>query len=319
MHIFVTGGAGFIGSHTVDLLEAEGHQVRIFDDLSTGSLGNLAHHDNVIWGDVLDAEALTAAMAGCDAVLHLAAVVSVPDSIVRPAHAHATNATGTLNVLEAARRNGIRRVVLASSAAVYGANQRLPLEEQEPPMPLSPYAVQKWENEAYARCYADLHGLRPICLRYFNVFGPRQDPASPYSGVLSRFLAAVATGAPVTINGDGAQSRDFVYVGDVARANVLALTAPFEVGGAVLNVGTGTAVTVLEAYEAIRALAGGGAEPTFGPERRGDVRHSLAAIGQAEALLGYKPRQAFGEGLARTLAWARERRAAGTQVMLRAG
>jgi UDP-glucose 4-epimerase len=303
----------------VDLLLAEGHAVRIFDDLSTGSLDNLPHHGDVVWGDILDMEALVAAMAGCDAVLHLAAVVSVPDSIARPERAHGINATGTLNVLEAARRNGIRRVVLASSAAVYGANQRLPLDEAEAPMPLSPYAVQKWQNEAYARCYADLHGLKPICLRYFNVFGPRQDPASPYSGVLSRFLAAVVAEAPVTIHGDGGQSRDFVDVADVARANVLALTAPIEVGGLVANVGSGRAVTVLEAYEAIRALAGGGADPTFGPARAGDVRHSLANIELAGRQLGYQPRHAFGEGLARTLAWARERRAAGTSVLLRAG
>jgi UDP-glucose 4-epimerase len=318
MKVFVTGGAGFIGSHTVDLLLAEGHAVRVFDDLSTGTLANLAHHGDVVWGDVLDAEALTAAMAGCDAVLHLAAVVSVPDSIARPERAHAINATGTLNVLEAARRNGIRRVVMASSAAVYGANQRLPLREDEAPAPLSPYAVQKWQNEAYARCYADLHGLSPVCLRYFNVFGPRQDPASPYSGVLSKFLAAVAGNEPVSIHGDGGQSRDFVYVGDVARANVLALTSPMQ-GGAVLNVGSGRAVTVLEAYEAIRALAGRGQEPRFGPARAGDVRQSLADIELAEAVLGYKPRHAFGDGLARTLAWARSRQVDGAQVMLRVG
>jgi UDP-glucose 4-epimerase len=179
--------------------------------------------------------------------------------------------------------------------------------------------VQKWQNEAYARCYADLHGLEPVCLRYFNVFGPRQDPASPYSGVLSKFLAAVAANAPVTIHGDGGQSRDFVYVGDVARANVLALATSLRGGGAVLNVGSGRAVTVLEAYEAIRALARRGQDPAFGPARAGDVRHSLANVELAEHVLGYRPRHAFGEGLARTLAWARTRQAAGTQVMLRVG
>lgn len=320
MKVFVTGGAGFIGSHSTEELIKSGADVRVFDNLSTGSLDNmrrLEEREQFVLGDILDLDALTAAMAGCDAVLHLAAVVSVPLSIAHPEHAHAVNATGALNVLEAARKNGIKRVVMASSAAVYGANQELPLPESAPPQPLSPYAAQKWQNEAYAKVYSDLHGLETVCLRYFNVFGPRQDPSSPYSGVLSRFIAATSAGEAVTIFGDGAQTRDFVYVADVARANALALRAP-AVGGQVLNIGAGKGVSVLEAYTEIQRLAmGARVDPTFGPARAGDVRHSLADIRRATERLGYRPTHSFAAGLDLTLAWMRARRPHDAYVLIR--
>jgi UDP-glucose 4-epimerase len=227
-------------------------------------------------------------------------------SIQRPHFAHEVNATGTLNVLEAARYLGIDRVVIASSAAVYGAPHHLPLAEDDPVEPLSPYAAQKWLAEAYARTYAELHGMSPICLRYFNVFGPRQDPASPYSGVLSRFIGSALAGEEATIHGDGRQTRDFVYVQDVARANVRALLAPEPAPGLLFNVGTGRAVSVAEAHGLIARLTGA---PAAGraPGRAGDVPHSRADITRARRLLGYEPKVAFEAGLEATLAWAQQR------------
>jgi nucleoside-diphosphate-sugar epimerase len=306
MRILITGGAGFIGSHTAELLLSQGLEVTIYDDFSTGKRGNVPAGVQVVEGDVRDFSALAIAMRGCDAVLHLAAVVSVPMSIQRPHFAHEVNATGTLNVLEAARYLGIDRVVIASSAAVYGAARRLPLTEDHPAEPLSPYAAQKWLAEAYARTYAELHGMSPICLRYFNVFGPRQDPASPYSGVLSRFIGAALAGEQATIHGDGAQTRDFVYVLDVARANVRALLAPDPAPGLVFNVGTGRAIGVAEAHALIARLTGA---PAAGraPGRAGDVPASRADLTRARKLLGYEPRMAFEDGLEATLAWAQQR------------
>ncbi len=310
MRVFVTGGAGFIGSHTVAHLIAHGVDVRIYDDLSTGALENLRRleeREQFVRGDILDYEALRAAMHGCDAVIHLAAIVSVPASVSRAAHTHAVNATGTLNVLEAARAEGIRRVVLASSAAVYGDGGAEPLAEDLAPCARSPYAAQKWLNEAYADIYARVHGLSPICLRYFNVYGPRQSPQSPYSGVLSRFMAAAAARRPVTIHGDGQQTRDFVFVKDVARANWHALIAPPTTAGEVYNIGTGSNVSVIEAYHAIVRRLGEAPPvgPVFEPARVGDVRHSCAAVGRARDQLGFSARVSLPDGLGATLAWLR--------------
>lgn len=310
MRILITGGAGFIGSHTAEALLGQGHAVTVFDDFSTGkreNLGGPRPRLSVVEGDVRDFTELMAAMRGCDAVLHLAAVVSVPLSITRPHFAHEVNATGSLNVLEAARYLDVRRVVMASSAAVYGVPTRLPLAEDTPPQVLSPYAAHKWMGEAYARTYAELHGMHPVCLRYFNVFGPRQDPASPYSGVLSRFIGAVLEGKPATIHGDGSQTRDFVYVSDVAQANMRALFATQTRPGDVFNVGTGRSVSVKEAFEAIARAAGSPMRPAFGPARAGDVPHSRADVRLAEARLGFRARMSFQDGLGATIQWARMR------------
>ena len=208
-------------------------------------------------------------------------------------------------MLEAARCLGIDRVVIASSAAVYGVPKVLPLPENHPPQALSPYAAQKWLAEAYARAYDGLHGMSPICLRYFNVYGPRQDPSSPYSGVLSRFIGSVLAGEQVLIYGDGHQTRDFVYVTDVAQANIMALMAPDPAPGLIFNVGTGRAVSVAEAHQAIAGLAGGAQRPSHGPAREGDVPNSTADVRAAWELLGFSARMPFEEGLAATWAWAR--------------
>jgi len=324
MRILVTGGAGFVGSHSIERLLQAGHAVTAFDNLSTGKASNLDGLDvPLIEGDVRDMESLDEALAeGYDAVLHLAAVVSVPLSVADPIGSHETNTRGTLNVLEAARRHGVRRVVHASSAAVYGELVP-PLHERMLLEPLSPYAAQKLQNEIDAGVYARLYGLETVSLRYFNIFGPRQDPKSPYSGVLSIFIDALAEGRRPTIFGDGLQTRDFVYVGDVAQANVLALTnmepgssdtplpatpaSPRQGGttkGGVYNVGTGKTTTVLEAYRAIAQALGVSVEPEFGPERGGDIRHSLANISAITQALGYHPETPFADGIGKTVAWA---------------
>ncbi|HEY9766099.1 MAG TPA: NAD-dependent epimerase/dehydratase family protein, partial [Chroococcales cyanobacterium] len=289
LRILITGGAGFIGSNTAEALVAHGLGLTVLDNLSSGTLDNLAALEGefrFVEGDVRDSEALFDAMEGCGAVLHLAAMVSVPESILHPQLAHAINATGTLNVLEAARARGMKRVVLASSAAVYGDNENLPLLEEAALTPLSPYAAQKEMGEVYASIYARLHGMSPICLRYFNVFGERQDPASPYSGVLSRFIKAAVYGEPATVFGDGGATRDFVYVEDVAQANLLALLAPPSSENLIFNVGTGNRTSVAEAFEVIREAAGVEARPFFAPPREGDIVHSCADIGRAKAFLG---------------------------------
>lgn len=303
MRIFVTGGAGFIGSHTVETLLGNGLEVTVFDNLSSGSRENLPSETRFFEGDVRDHEALLQGMEGCQAVLHLAALVSVPESIRFPQFAHAVNATGTLNVLEAAREHGIARVVMASSAAVYGENSDLPLREEAQLSSLSPYAAQKRLGEVYAGIYAQLHGMSPIALRYFNVYGPRQNPASPYSGVLSRFIRASVSGELVTVFGDGQQTRDFVYVKDVAQANMKALLAEAK-GSHILNVGTGLATPVLGAYEVIQRQVGASLHPDFAPPRAGDIRHSCASIEKARQLLGYDPVHSFEEGILHTVRWS---------------
>ncbi|HBN07679.1 MAG TPA: GDP-mannose 4,6-dehydratase [Cyanobacteria bacterium UBA8530] len=307
MRVLITGGAGFIGSHSAEVLRARGIELTVLDNLSTGHLDNLSSlggRFRFLEGDVRDPEALNSAMEGCQAVLHLAALVSVPESIRSPLLAHAINATGTLNVLEAARAQGIKRVVLASSAAVYGENQNLPLGEGEAAQSLSPYAAQKYLGEVYASIYSHLQGMSPVCLRYFNVFGPRQDPASPYSGVLSLFIEALVQGKKATIFGDGGATRDFVYVEDVALANLLAILAPESSEPLIFNVGTGKRTSILQAFEAVREAAGVQATPAFAPPREGDIVHSCADIGRARASLGYHPRFSFSEGITRTVAWS---------------
>ena len=323
MRIFLTGGAGFVGSHTADHLVARGLDVRIFDDLSTGSLENLRHleeREQFVRGDILDPQALVDAMKGCDAVVHLAAVVSEASAVERAAHAHAVNTTGTLNVLEAARRLGIRRVVLASSASVYGDIPAPTMREQAPPRIATPYAGQKWLGEVYAETYARHHGLSPVCLRYFHVYGPRRQAASPYAESLSRLLDDAAAGRVATLRGDGQETRDYVYVQDVATANCLALLAPDHLAARVINVGTGRVVTDREAYERILALVG---VSTPGAPRREPARpehgtRACADLRRAREVLGFTPRVDLSEGLAQTLGWCRKQAgAAYAQVLIR--
>ncbi|MBO9542801.1 NAD-dependent epimerase/dehydratase family protein [bacterium] len=302
LRILVTGGAGFVGSHSAERLAKAGHEVVAFDNLSTGKRENLLGLDiPLIEGDVRDYEALSRVLSGgFDAVLHLAAVVSVPLSVQDPIGSHETNAKGTLHVLEACRRHGVNRVVYASSAAIYG-DQVPPLSEALRSEGLSPYAAQKYANEVDAGVYARLFGLETIGLRYFNIFGPRQDPKSPYSGVLSIFVDALKNGQAPTIFGDGGQTRDFVYVGDIAQANQRALEAPSSLSGEVFNVGTGTQTSVLEAYGAIAKALGLDLTPRFGPPREGDILHSGANIEKITRLLAYRPEMSFAEGIRHTV------------------
>lgn len=301
----ITGGAGFIGSHLVDALVGQGRQVTVLDNLSTGHLSNLAHvKDRItfIEADIRDAEAVRAAAAGCDLIFHEAAVVSVPHTVQAPVASAMVNDIGTLTVLDAAREKKVRRVVLASSCAVYGDDPTLPKTEAMVPKPLSPYAVQKLGNEYYARVYQDLYGLETVCLRYFNVFGPRQDPSSPYSGVISIFLTRAAEKKQPVIYGGGGQSRDFIFVKDVVKANLLAASTP-GVGGNVYNIGTGRAVTVNHLWDRICKLEDLKMDAVHQPARPGDIRHSLADITRAKAALGFSPEYGFDDGLAMTTRW----------------
>jgi UDP-glucose 4-epimerase len=296
----VTGGCGFIGSHLVERLLASGHRVRVLDDLSTGRLENLpSSHSELEFdqGDIGDPAALAAACEEVDGIFHLAALVSVADSVARPVENHRINATGTLNVLMAAREAGVRRVVFAGTAAVYGNDPALPKREDMTPAPASPYAVAKLMGEHYMRIFFALYGLETVSLRFFNVFGPRQDPRSPYSGVIARFLDAVRGGRAVTIFGDGRQSRDFIHVRDVARGLEAAMRSAYGADGSPINIATGRATDLLRLIEVLETLAGRSIERVFAPARAGDVRHSLADVSRARALLGFEARVPLEEGL----------------------
>lgn len=301
----VTGGAGFIGSHLVDALLAAGCRVTVIDNLSTGRLENLAQaadRISFIEGDILDEPLLDRAAAGSEVVFHQAAVVSVPKTVEDPVGSAAVNDLGTVKVLEAARKAGSRRVVLASSSAVYGDDPALPKNEQMAPRPLTPYAVQKLTGEYNARLYSELYGLEAVCLRYFNVYGPRQDPSSPYSGVISIFMAKAVENAAPTIYGDGGQFRDFIFVRDVVTANLLSATRP-GIGGCVMNVGTGKHVTVNRLWEIVQGLCGLEISADYGPPRVGDIRESVADIGLASELLGFASAYEFKAGLEMTFKW----------------
>jgi UDP-glucose 4-epimerase len=307
MRTFVTGGAGFIGSHTVEALLAAGHEVLVWDDLSTGTLANLAAvRDQVQFqqADVRDLLGLQAAARAWrpDAFLHLAALASVPRSVADPTLSHGVNLTGTVNVLETARREGISRVVLACSAAIYGNEPGVPKTEAMPAGPTSPYGLEKWQGEQYAALFSTLYGLTTVSLRYFNVFGPRQDPRSPYSGVISIFLDRLLTSQPVVIEGTGEQTRDFVYVADVADANVRALTLPLD-GHHRCNLGRCEETSILELYHLLCEAVGRRAEPTFGPPRAGDIFRSFTDVTCAREVLGFVPRYTLAEGLARLVEW----------------
>jgi UDP-glucose 4-epimerase len=301
----VTGGAGFIGSHVVTELLRRGHAVRVLDNFSTGhrhNLGAVGGEVEVFEGDMRSYERAHNAVKGADYVIHLAALPSVPRSVQDPLTTSEANITGTLNVLLAARDNGVRRVVMASSSSIYGANAAMPKREDLVPQPISPYAVSKLAAEQYARAFATVYGLETVALRYFNVFGPRQDPTSQYSGVVPRFMRLALEGGRPVVYGDGLQSRDFTYVANVVDATLSAALAP-EAPGAICNVGCGDPKTVLDLVAAVAKVSGRTLEPEFAPPRPGDVKHSFADISLARRLLGYEPAVSFGEGIERTFAW----------------
>jgi UDP-glucose 4-epimerase len=309
----ITGGAGFIGSHLAESLVGRGDSVRVLDNFSSGRRENLAavsEKVEVLEGDIRDRNAVRAAVAGMDFVLHQAALVSVSQSVENPDETLAINVGGTLNVLQASREAQVRKVVLASSCAVYGAGS-VPTREDQPPMPLSPYAASKQACESFAVAFYYSFKLPSVCLRYFNVFGPRQDFHSPYSGVIAIFIARVVAGQPVTIYGDGRQTRDFVYVGDVVRANLLACESDRADGRAV-NIGTGRGRSLLDLSSELGALCGARPKLEFSPPRTGDIRHSRCAPARARALLGFSPRTDFRSGLEATLRW--QRSGSGTKV-----
>ena len=314
MRVLVTGGAGFIGSWTVEALVTAGHDVSVYDSFVTGKatyLSGGATDCTVTRGDIRHPLALQRAVRRFKpaTIIHLAACVSVPLSLGRALRSHDDNVRGTLAVLEAARANGVERVVLASSAAVYGRNTAVPLGEETPLAPLSPYALHKRVGEDYARLYSDLYGLDTVALRYFNVFGPHQDPASPYSGVVARFADAARLGRPITINGDGRQTRDFVYVGDVARANVAAVDAGLR-GHHVVNVATGRETSLLDLRAAIMDVTGYPLPYEIRPAWRGDVTRSCANVTRLRALLGDGCATNLRDGLAALLADTRALNAA---------
>lgn len=305
MRALVTGGAGFIGSHISERLLAEEHTVRIYDNFSSGKRANLVPlggRAEVIEADVRDAAALEKAMEGCDVVFHEAAVVSVPYSVAHPQETHDVNIQGTLNVLQAARARGVKRLVFACSAAVYGDAAVVPNVETMPPAPMSPYGVEKITGEYYLQTWSKLYGVDTVSLRYFNVFGPRQDPTSAYSGVISIFVDRALKNERPTIFGDGEQYRDFVYVDNVVDANIRAATAPAsKVSGRAYNVACGGKTTLKQLLATIEGIVGTKLGATFAEGRAGDIRESVADISRIRAELGYEPRVGLEEGLRRLI------------------
>lgn len=303
--VVVTGGAGFIGSHLVEALLGEGRRVRVVDNLATGHLSNLAHlSGRYEWveGDLSSFDVAKKALEGAEYVFHQAAIPSVPRSVREPIESHESGPTTTLNVLEAARLAGAKRVMFAASSSAYGDTDEMPKHEGMLPRPLSPYAAGKLAGEHYVHVYARTMGLDAVSLRYFNIFGPRQDPTSPYSGVISVFATKMAKGERPVIFGDGSQTRDFTYVANAVSANLLAMKSETPLGGAVYNVGTGTRISLVDLVGALNAIHGTSIEPEFRDARAGDVRDSLASLDRIEAAIGYRPLVDFAEGLRRTVA-----------------
>ncbi len=302
--VVVTGGAGFIGSHLVEALLGEGYRVRVVDNLATGYRANLsAVEGRYEWfeGDLARFDVAERAAEGAEYVFHEAAIPSVPRSVKNPIESHDSGPTATLNMLEASRRAGVKRFMFAASSSAYGETETLPKHEAILPQPLSPYAAGKLAGEHYVMVYARTMGLDGVSLRYFNIFGPRQDPSSPYSGVISKFATVMAQGERPLIFGDGLQTRDFTYVANVVAANLAAMKAPKPLGGEALNVGTGGRVSLLDLVAAINGVLGTQLEPRFEAARAGDVRDSQASLERIRAAIGYEPVVGFEEGLRKTL------------------
>ena len=310
-HYLVTGGAGFIGSHLSEELVQRGHRVRVADSLITGKRSNLDHIEGIefLEGDLADIAFAHKAVQGCDYVLHQAAIPSVPRSVNDPLTSNRANVDGTLNVLLASRDAGVKRLVFAASSSAYGDTPTLPKDEKMPINPLSPYALQKVIGEQYLQMFTRLYGLETVAIRYFNVFGPRQDPTSAYSGVISVFATALLEKRSPTIYGDGEQTRDFTYVANVVDGVLRACEAP-AASGEIINVATGGRISLNQLFEEMRKLVGADVKPVYAELRRGDVRDSQADITKARELLGYEPIVAFEEGLSKTVDWYRSRETA---------
>ena len=302
----VTGGAGFIGSHLAEELVRRGERVRVVDSFVTGKRANLAHLSSVelIEGDLADLSVAKRAVEGIDYVLHQAAIPSVPRSVEDPVTSNRANIDASLNILVAARDAGVRRLVYAGSSSAYGNTPTLPKVETMPTSPLSPYALQKLVAEQYCQMFTRLYGLETVTIRYFNVFGPRQDPSSPYSGVISLFIRLLVEGRQPTIYGDGGQTRDFTYVANVVDGVLRACTAA-GASGEVINVATGGRISLNQLFQAVKDLTGASVEPAYANERAGDVRDSQADISKARRLLGYEPSVTLEQGLEKTVAWFR--------------
>ncbi len=303
--VLVTGGAGFIGSHLVRRLLRDGYRVRVLDNLATGKATNLAEVQSQIEfleGSVTDAETAARAVEGASYVLHQAAIPSVPRSIADPLASHAENSTGTLSILCAARDAGVKRFVYAASSSAYGDTPVLPKEETMRTDPLSPYAVAKLSGENYCRAFNRVYGLETVALRYFNIFGPRQDPKSLYSAVIPKFITAILEDREISIYGDGEHSRDFTFIDNTVDANLLAMTTP-GVGGVMCNIACGERFSLNELVNRLGAIIGKTPRVTYAERRTGDVQHSLADISRARELLGYQPRISFDEGLQQTVAY----------------
>lgn len=303
----VTGGAGFIGSHIVDALVARGNQVRVLDNLSTGRRENLAHHQDkidFIEGDLTDLTTVEQAVSGVDTVFHQAALASVPRSVAHPLDTHAACVTGTVNLLDSARKSGVRRIVYAASSSAYGDQPASSKRETDLPAPISPYGAAKLAAEYYLQAFAATYQLETVAIRYFNVFGPRQDPNSEYSAVIPKFITAILNQQQPVIYGDGQQSRDFTYIANVVHGNLCAAEAP-NVSGRVFNVAMGGNITLLQLISVLNQALKTKIEPKFAPPRAGDVRDSMADIYLARKLLGYDPKVTFEEGIAASIDYYR--------------
>ena len=304
----VTGGGGFIGGHLTERLLGDGWQVRVLDDFSSGRESNLAavaSDIELVRGDLRDEDTVARAIEGVEVVFHQAAVPSVPRSVAEPLRTHSVNVDGTLGLLERCRHGDVRRVVYAASSSAYGNTAVLPKVETMPASPLSPYALQKYSGEVYCRLYHELYGLETVALRYFNVYGPRQDPKSQYAAVIPNFITACLQGTPPRVHGDGEQTRDFTCVLDAVNANVLAADAP-KASGSVCNVAAGGRISLNQLLAEIRRQTGAEVEPIHDPSREGDVRDSQASLERASELLGYEPRVGIEEGLALTISYYTE-------------
>jgi nucleoside-diphosphate-sugar epimerase len=302
----VTGGAGFIGSHIVERLISQNKTVRIADDFSSGKRENIPAGVDLVEGDLADPAVATKAVSGMQYVIHQAAMPSVPRSVKQPVETHRANVNATLNVLVAARDAGVKRVVFAGSSSVYGESATLPKREDMRTAPLSPYALHKQIGEQYCQMFTRLYGLETVTTRYFNVFGPRQQPGSPYSGVISLFIEALASGKAPHVHGDGRQTRDFTFVGDVVTGVLAACHSP-EASGEIINVAAGGRISLLELIRTLQVILKTDLEPLLGPVREGDIRDSQADIAKARKLLGFSPVVPFDEGLRQTVAWFQTR------------